>query len=118
MNRRQVLRAALGGFAAALGAWALAEPPAQVRKIVARRFTYLPNTVTLQKGVPAVLEFTSADVVMGFNCPAFNIRTDIIPGQVAHVRFTPERTGSFIYLCDIFCGDGHQAMTGTIRVVA
>jgi len=118
MTRRQILRAALGGFAAGLGAWALAEPKPEVRKIVARRFTYLPNTVSLQKGVPAVLEFTSADVVMGFNCPAFNIRADIIPGQVARVRFTPDRVGSFVYLCDIFCGDGHEAMTGTIRVVA
>jgi cytochrome c oxidase subunit 2 len=118
MKRRRFLHAALGAACAGLTAWALAEPQPDVHKIVARRFTYLPNTVTLKKGVPAVLEFTSADVVMGFNCPAFNIRADIIPGQVARVPLTPDRTGSFVYLCDIFCGDGHEAMTGTIRVVA
>jgi len=118
MNRRQILCAALGGVAAGLGAWALAEPQTDVHQIVARRFTYLPNTVTLKEGVPAVLEFTSADVVMGFNCPALHIRADIIPGQVARVPFTPDRTGSFVYLCDIFCGDGHERMSGVIRVVA
>jgi cytochrome c oxidase subunit 2 len=34
------------------------------------------------------------------------------------VRFTPDRLGEFTYLCDIFCGDGHERMTGLLRVVA
>ncbi|HEX5092111.1 MAG TPA: cupredoxin domain-containing protein [Burkholderiales bacterium] len=118
MKRREVLSVALGTLFAAAGVWAVAAPHTQVRRIVARKFTYLPNVVKLKKGVPAVLEFTSADVVMGFNCPDFKIRTDIIPGQVARVRFTPDRIGTFVYLCDVFCGDGHEGMTGKIQVVA
>jgi len=118
MKRRTFLAAAAGAVSAGVGGWALARPEVQVRKIVARKFTYLPNVVTLKKGVRAELEFTTADVIMGFNCPAFDVRADIIPGQVARVRFTPYKTGTFVYLCDVFCGEGHERMNGTIKVVA
>ena len=117
MTRRNLLLAALGALFSGAGAWAVAQPKEQVVKIVARKFTFLPNTVTLKKGVPAVLEFTAPEVVMGFNAPDFNIRADIVPGEVARVRFTPDKTGTFNYLCDIFCGDGHERMSGKIRVI-
>ena len=63
-----------------------------------------------------VLEFTSPEIVMGFYAPALNLRTVIVPGQTARVPFTPQRAGTFGFLCDIFCGDGHEAMSGTIVV--
>jgi cytochrome c oxidase subunit 2 len=98
MKRRTFLAATAGAVCAGVGGWALARPKVQVRKILARKFVYLPSEVELRKGTPAVLEFTTVDVVMGFNCPELNIRTDIIPGQVARVAFTPDKTGSFVYL--------------------
>lgn len=120
MNRRRLLIAAAAGLlAAGGGAVALAAGRKEkVIKITARRFTYLPNQVTLKKGEPVVLEFTSADVVMGFNAPDFNVRADVVPGQTARVRLVPDKVGTFTYLCDIFCGDGHEQMNGTIRVLA
>lgn len=120
MNRRAVLRAGLAGLlVAGGGTLALAAGRKEkVIKITARRFTYLPNEVTLKKGVPVILEFTSADVVMGFNAPDFKVRADIVPGQVVRVRLVPDKVGTFTYLCDIFCGDGHEQMNGTLRVVA
>jgi len=117
-QRRRVL---LGPVAAALavsGLRALAQPQERVVRIAARKFVYLPQEVTLKKGVPVVLEFTAEDVVMGFSAPDFNVRADIIPGRTARVRFTPDKLGEFPYLCDIFCGDGHESMTGHLRVVA
>jgi len=68
--------------------------------------------------VPVVLELTTADVLMGFNAPDFAVRADIIPGQVARVRLVPDKVGTFAFLCDIFCGSGHETMSGTITVVA
>lgn len=118
MRRRRFLATALGAAFAGAGAIALAQPQPQVFKIVARKFVFLPGVVTLKKGVPAVLEFTAPEVVMGMNCPDLNVRTDIIPGEVATVRFTPDKLGTFDYICDIFCGDGHERMAGKIRVVA
>lgn len=94
-----------------------AQPAEQVIKITAKKFGYTPNRITLKKGVPVVLKFTTADVLMGFNIPDLSTRADIIPGQVARVRIVPDKVGSFTFFCDIFCGSGHEDMTGTITVV-
>ena len=119
-NRRR-FALTLGGLAlgaATIGLKAAAQPEEQVIKILARRFTYSPNQITLKKDVPVVLELTTADVLMGFTVPDFNVRADIMPGQVAKVRLVPDKLGTFEFLCDIFCGSGHETMNGTITVVA
>jgi cytochrome c oxidase subunit 2 len=41
-----------------------------------------------------------------------------VPGQVARVRLIPDKVGTFEFACDIFCGEGHESMSGTIHVVA
>jgi cytochrome c oxidase subunit 2 len=119
-KRRRLLAA---GAAAAVGAacsaaYVLAQTPEQVIHVTARKFAFLPGEITLKQGVPVILEFVSADVVMGFNAPDFKVRADIVPGQVARVRLVPQQLGSFDFLCDIFCGDGHEGMNGKIHVVA
>ncbi|HWZ71542.1 MAG TPA: cupredoxin domain-containing protein [Casimicrobiaceae bacterium] len=118
---RRRLTLALGGLllgAATIGLRAAAQPEEQVIKILARRFTYTPNKLSLKRGVPVILELTSADVLMGFSAPDFDARADIVPGQVARVRLVPDKVGTFTFLCDIFCGSGHETMSGTITVVA
>ena len=118
---RRRLAMALSGLllgAATIGLRAAAQPQEQVIKVLARRFTYTPNKLTLKKGVPVILELTTADVLMGFNAPDFGVRADIIPGQVARVRLLPDKVGTFTFFCDIFCGSGHETMNGTITVAA
>jgi len=114
-KRRLLLHAAA---AACLLAAFPARPQERVVRITARKFEFLPHEVTLKKGVPVVLEFTTQDVAMGFNCPDFNIRADILHGERPRVRFTPDKAGSFTYLCYLFCGDGHERMSGVLRVEA
>jgi len=104
--------------AGTIGLRAATQPEEKVIKILARKFTYSPNKLTLKKGVPVVLELTTADVLMGFSVPDFDIRADIIPGKVVRVRLVPDKVGTFAFLCDIFCGTGHETMNGTISVVA
>ena len=48
--------------------------------------------------------------------PAFGLRTDIVPDRETRVTVTPQTTGSFTFFCDIFCGDGHEEMSGTLVV--
>lgn len=117
-----IRRKLLGGLtasalAAATGGIALRAFAAErVIPIKARKFTYEPDEIVLKLNEPAILEFTSADVVMGFNAPDFKLRTNIIPGQTSRVRIVPDKTGTFVFHCDVFCGDGHEDMDGTIRV--
>ena len=95
-----------------------AAPRAKVIKVSAKRFDYAPGNLKLKKGERVVLELSSRDVVMGFNLPDFNVRGDMIPGKVTRVEFTPDKTGDFTFLCDIFCGSGHEEMHGRVTVEA
>lgn len=85
-------------------------------KVVAKKFDFTPDKIHLEKNVPVTLELTTLDVVMGFNLPGFDLRTDILPGTTARIRFTPDKTGNFPFHCDIFCGDGHESMSGVLTV--
>ena len=51
-----------------------------------------------------------------YSLPAFGMRGDVNPGEVTRIAFTPDKTGKFQYLCDIFCGEGHEDVTGTLIV--
>jgi len=117
-HARRRATTALGALALGVTTISLtaAAPKERVIKIVARRFTFTPNRLILKKDVPVMLELTTADVLMGFNAPDFQTRADIIPGKVARVRLVPDKIGTFTFLCDIFCGSGHETMSGTIVV--
>jgi|SRR5882724_2606313 len=118
-QRRRLLAAGIITAAGAVfGAVAFAQPKEKIIHVTARKWAFLPREIRLKKGVPVVLEFVTADVFMGFNAPDFNVRTDIIPGKVSRLRLVPDKTGTFVFLCDIFCGDGHEGMSGQIHVVA
>ena len=109
--------AASAGFGGAALAHTAAQPKERVIKIVSRRFTFEPNNIVIHKGEAVKLMITTQDVVMGFNAPDFQTRADILPGTVAEVHLRPDKAGTFTYLCDIFCGSGHENMNGTITVV-
>lgn len=103
--------------AVASSAWVAAQPKEQVIRVAAKKFAFTPDTITLKQGVPVILEFTTEDVLMGFNVPDLKLRADIIPGQTTRVRIVPDKVGKFTFFCDIFCGTGHEEMTGMISVV-
>jgi len=105
------------GLAGAYVAAQSAEPKEKFIKITAKRFNYTPGEVKLKKGVPVILEFRTQDVFMGFNLPDFGVRADIVPGKVTRLRLVPDKTGTFVFLCDVFCGSGHEEMNGKITVV-
>ncbi len=117
VRSRLLLYGALAAFILlSLGGYLIAAENEQVIKITAKMFEYSPNQITVKKGVPVVLEFTSLDRLHGFNCPSLGIRTDIVPGKVNRLRFVPVKVGTFPFHCDNFCGSGHEGMTGTITV--
>ena len=99
-----------------IGGHLIAAEKEQVIQITAKRFEYSPKEITLKKGVPVVLEFTSLDRLHGFNCPGLELRLDIRPGKVNTLRFTPDKVGMFPFHCDNFCGSGHEGMKGMIIV--
>ena len=112
----------LGAIGLAAGgrpfARAAASPAAeQVVRMTAKKFEYTPSEITLKKGVPVILEITAIDRDHGFKVPELGIRADLKSGQVTRVRIVPDRTGTFEFRCDVFCGSGHEDMSGEIVVV-
>jgi len=93
-----------------------AVPVERVIHISAKKFEFSPDSITLKKGEPVVLEISSADREHGFNLRAFGVRTNVSPGKVSRIRISPDKTGKFTFSCDVFCGDGHEEMTGTVVV--
>jgi cytochrome c oxidase subunit 2 len=93
-----------------------AVPVERVIHITAKNFQFSPDSITLKKGEPVVFEISSGDRKHGFNLRAFGLRSDVLPGKVSRIRFTPDKTGKFTFSCDVFCGDGHEEMTGTVVV--
>jgi cytochrome c oxidase subunit 2 len=84
--------------------------------ITAKNFEFTPNSIRLKKGQTVLLVLSSQDRTHGFSLRGFGVRAEVNPGGVARVRFTPNKTGKFTFSCDVFCGEGHEDMTGTVVV--
>ena len=63
-----------------------------------------------------VLVKISRTNICGSDLHMYEGRTDVEPGKVARVTFTPDKAGDFTYLCDIFCGSGHENVHGILTV--
>jgi cytochrome c oxidase subunit 2 len=100
----------------ALNEFPIKAAPEQVVKIVAKKFDFTPNQINLKKGVPVVLELTSLDRIHGFKIPDMDVDVAIKPGEITRVRIVPDKVGTFSFLCDIYCGEGHEDMNGQIIV--
>jgi cytochrome c oxidase subunit II len=111
-------RAILLAIPAALVARGAASDDETTVQVVARRFVFIPNTITAQAGRPLSLRISAPEVPMGLSIPDFHVRTDVVPGREAVLRFTPDRAGSFTFVCDVFCGNGHEDMQGTLVMKA
>lgn len=114
--RRRSMVALLAG--SALGVPRLAaDTPAEIR-IGVKKFEFHPDKVTARVGRPVILVLTSEDRIHGFKMPDLGLRTDIVPSQETRLTINPDRPGRFVFLCDVFCGDGHDDMEGTLIVEA
>jgi cytochrome c oxidase subunit 2 len=109
-------------FLAAVSLFAIAhsgyaETPRRI-EIIAKRFTYDPDVITLKKGEPVVLVMHSIDVTHGIKVDELNLKSDDVEkGKGTEIRFTPEKTGHYIGKCAHFCGKGHGSMTLQIDVL-
>ena len=115
--QRRTLFALLAGSALGGAARLAADQPTEI-PISAKKFEFHPDKITARRGQPLVLVLTSEDRIHGFKMPDFGVRTDIVPGQETRVRLVPDKAGSFAFLCDVFCGDGHEDMEGTLVIEA
>jgi len=120
VSRRFVLRGALAAAGAALVGAGVAQEASQPRviKMTARRFVYEPNEIALKAGERVIVEVNSVDFVHGMNIPDLKKRFDLVPGRITRVELQPMAPGVIDFVCDNFCGDGHEEMHGRFVVSA
>jgi cytochrome c oxidase subunit 2 len=85
--------------------------------VVARAFSYDPSQIEVPVGSKVTIYVTSPDIQHGFKIQDTNVNMMIVPGQVSKLTYTFDRVGEFPYICTEYCGLGHAAMFGTVRVV-
>jgi cytochrome c oxidase subunit 2 len=112
------MAAALGGGILGAPSPSAASPsPAKTIVVHARRFAFLPSSITLKKGETVKLVLVSDDVRHGLAVRGVGIRAEIAPGRPAAVLVTPTAVGDFPGACNIFCGSGHRDMEFMVHVV-
>jgi cytochrome c oxidase subunit 2 len=95
---------------------ARAEAGERTIRVTAKRFEYAPREIVVKRGEPVVIELTSLDRKHGFSMPELGIDVVVAPGHPAQVRIVPAKAGTFSFHCSVFCGSGHEDMTGTLVV--
>ncbi len=84
---------------------------------VAQAFVFRPADVRVP--VDAEVEFflTAADVIHGYQIERTNVNAELIPGEIARLRYTFKEPGVYRVTCNEYCGIGHHTMLGTVTVV-
>jgi cytochrome c oxidase subunit 2 len=109
--------ALLLGFFVVMGQHFLHAEDAPKRiEITAKRFDFTPGDITLKKDEPVVLVLTSNDADHGLKFKELNVVVNAKKGQTSEVKFTPDKTGTFVGQCSVFCGSGHGSMKMTLHV--
>ena len=67
---------------------------------------------------PIALIMSSEDVLHSFFVPNFRIKRDVLPNRYTKLWFEADKVGNYQVFCTEYCGDGHSAMLGVIRVVS
>jgi cytochrome c oxidase subunit 2 len=118
----QVLGLLLGIAAAASSAQQPSPPDAdqpRVIEVIAKRYVFEPAQIEVIEGERVRILVKSGDGLHGFEIKKFKVSKEIPRGgDPVAIEFTATEAGSFPILCSVFCGDGHDAMEGTLVVTA
>jgi cytochrome c oxidase subunit II len=79
-------------------------------------FGFTPNNIEVPEGATVHFILTSKDVVHGFQVANTNINAMVMPGHIQKITQKFDQAGSYLVICNEYCGAGHQVMSTTITV--
>lgn len=85
-------------------------------EIKAKKFSYTPNIIKVNKGDEVRIRLLSEDVRHGFFLDGYNVRTTTYPGQEGSLKFVANKAGRFVFRCSVTCGEFHPYMVGYLIV--
>ena len=86
-------------------------------RMIAQQFVFVPQCIVVPAGVPITFRITSADAVHKLSFMGTNYGLKAVHGVVTEATFTFAKAGEFKIPCHEFCGAGHYAMRGHLKVV-
>jgi cytochrome c oxidase subunit II len=93
--------------------------PTEVQvSLVAQAFSFSPERIVVPLGAEVTFYLTARDVIHGWQVDRTNLNVIVIPGEIAVLRYTFTRPGTYRVVCNEYCGIGHQNMLGAIEVVS
>jgi len=84
--------------------------------LVAKMWTYDPEEIEIPVGSTVDFYLTSKDVVHGFHINDKGVNMMAVPGTINKITTKFEEAGTYRFVCNEFCGAGHQEMMGKIIV--
>lgn len=84
--------------------------------LVAFNSGFEPAEVRVPAGSEVTFRLIAQDDPHGFHVEGTDIRVDLLPGTVREVIHTFEEAGDYPFLCDVYCGGGHDFMRGRVIV--
>lgn len=75
------------------------------------------EVLRVPNGTQINIAATSRDVWHNFGIPAFDFKTDAIPGETTRTWFMPDEPGTYRAQCYELCGVGHSAMNANVTVM-
>ncbi|MDY7101758.1 MAG: cytochrome c oxidase subunit II [Actinomycetota bacterium] len=86
--------------------------------VLAQTWSFSPREIVLPVGSEVTIYVTTPDLQHGFKITDTNVNMQVVPGQVSKLEYTFDEVGEYPYICTEYCGQGHAAMFGTVRVVS
>jgi cytochrome c oxidase subunit 2 len=90
--------------------------PVQEVHVMAHRYSFSPEELTVKAGVPVRLLVSSDDTDHGISIPELAIEQAVTRGRVTTIEFTPNTPGRYEFSCAVYCGPGHDRMHGVLIV--
>jgi cytochrome c oxidase subunit 2 len=84
--------------------------------IVGHIFAFTPAKISVPVGAKVTFFATSPDVVHGFFIADTDVNMMLIPGWVSSATHVFAKPGTYLLMCNEYCGVGHHFMSGTIEV--
>ena len=99
--------------------WLMASPAQAAEKffeIKAKKFSYTPNIITVNRGDTVKIRLLSEDVHHGFFLDGYGIKTSAHPGMDGSLKFIADKPGRYTFRCSVTCGEFHPYMVGYLVV--
>lgn len=84
--------------------------------IEASNWEFEPSVINVSAGDTVKITLISKDVAHGIGIREFGFDLKVDAGQQAVGQFVASKKGTYAFHCNVFCGQGHREMAGTLVV--